>query len=149
MRDNLDEFRRAHVLLGNGCRERSKPLIDNHHRVINYLRLSVTDRCNLRCVYCMPEQGIPFVAHSEILTYEEMLRIVQLCIQQGIRKVRLTGGEPLVRKGFIGFVERLCKIEGLDEITVTTNGVLLKDCYLSGHARNLLEKEQRGTDRKK
>jgi cyclic pyranopterin phosphate synthase len=68
------------------------------------------------------------MAHSDILTYEEMLHIVGLCIQQGIRKVRLTGGEPLVRKGFIGFVERLCKIEGLDEITLTTNGVLLKDC---------------------
>jgi len=102
-------------------------LFDNHHRVINYLRLSVTDRCNLRCVYCIPEQGVPFMAHSDILTYEEMLHIVGLCIQQGIRKVRLTGGEPLVRKGFIGFVERLCKIEGLDEITLTTNGVLLKD----------------------
>jgi cyclic pyranopterin phosphate synthase len=75
----------------------------------------------------MPEQGIPFMAHSDILTYEEMLHMVGLCIQQGIRKVRLTGGEPLVRKGFIGFVERLCKIEGLDEITLTTNGVLLKD----------------------
>jgi cyclic pyranopterin phosphate synthase len=67
------------------------------------------------------------MAHSDILTYEEMLHIVGLCIQQGIRKVRLTGGEPLVRKGFIGFVERLCKIEGLDEITLTTNGVLLKE----------------------
>jgi cyclic pyranopterin phosphate synthase len=95
-------------------------LFDTHHRIINYLRLSVTDRCNLRCVYCMPEQGIPFVAHSDILTYKEMLHMVGLCIQQGIRKVRLTGGEPLARKGFIGFVERLCKIEGLDEITLTT-----------------------------
>ena len=75
----------------------------------------------------MPEPGIPFMAHSDILTYEEMLHNVSLCIQQGIRKMRLTGGEPLVRKGFIGFVERLCKIEGLDEITLTTNGVLLKD----------------------
>jgi len=75
----------------------------------------------------MPEQGIPFMAHSDILTYEEMLHIVGLCIQLGIRKVRLTGGEPLVRKGFIGFVDRLCKIEDLDEITLTTNGVLLKD----------------------
>jgi len=75
----------------------------------------------------MPEQGIPFMAHSDILTYEEMLHIVGLCIQQGIRKVRLTGGEPLVRKGFIGFIERLCRVEGLDEITLTTNGVLLND----------------------
>jgi cyclic pyranopterin phosphate synthase len=102
-------------------------LFDHHHRVINYLRLSVTDRCNLRCLYCMPEQGVQFIPHGEILSYEEMLRIIALCIQQGIRKVRLTGGEPLVRKGFIGFVERLNKIRSLDEITLTTNGVLLKD----------------------
>ena len=100
-------------------------MFDNHHRVINYLRLSVTDRCNLRCVYCMPEQGVQFMPHGEILSYEEMLRIVALCIQEGIRKVRLTGGEPLVRKGFIGFAERLCKTRSLDEITLTTNGVLL------------------------
>jgi cyclic pyranopterin phosphate synthase len=102
-------------------------LRDHHNRVVNYLRLSVTDRCNLRCFYCMPEAGISFMPHGEILTYEEMLYLVKLCIQQGIRKVRLTGGEPLVRKGFIGFVERLCRIEGLDEITLTTNGVFLKD----------------------
>lgn len=102
-------------------------MVDSHQRVINYLRLSVTDRCNLRCVYCMPEQGIPFMAHREILTYEEMLHLVNLCASQGIRKVRLTGGEPLVRKGFIGFVEKLCRVGGLEEITLTTNGVLLKD----------------------
>ena len=101
-------------------------MLDNNHRVINYLRLSVTDRCNLRCIYCMPEKGIRFMPHSEILTYEEILHIVRLSIQKGIRKVRLTGGEPLVRKGFISFLERLSKIEGLEEITLTTNGVLLK-----------------------
>ena len=101
-------------------------MLDNNHRVINYLRLSVTDRCNLRCIYCMPEKGIRFMPHSEILTYEEILHIVSLSIQKGIRKVRLTGGEPLVRKGFISFLERLSKIEGLEEITLTTNGVLLK-----------------------
>ena len=101
-------------------------MLDNNHRPINYLRLSVTDRCNLRCIYCMPEKGIRFMPHSEILTYEEMLHIVRLCVQKGIRKVRLTGGEPLVRKGFIGFLERLCKVEELEEIALTTNGVLLK-----------------------
>ena len=102
-------------------------MLDNNHRVINYLRLSVTDRCNLRCAYCMPEKGIRFMPHSGILTYEEMLHIVRLSIQKGIRKVRLTGGEPLIRKGFISFLERLCKIERLEEITLTTNGVLLKN----------------------
>ena len=102
-------------------------MLDNNHRAINYLRLSVTDRCNLRCIYCMPEKGIRFIPHSEILTYEEMLHIVSLSIQKGIRKVRLTGGEPLVRRGIIQFVESLCATEGLEEITLTTNGVLLKD----------------------
>ncbi len=102
-------------------------MLDNNHRIINYLRLSVTDRCNLRCIYCMPEEGVKFISHSEILTYEEMLHIVGLCVQKGIRKVRLTGGEPLVRKGLIGFLEKLCKIAGLEEVTLTTNGVLLKN----------------------
>ena len=100
---------------------------ENNERTINYLRLSITDRCNLRCIYCMPEDGVKFIPHSEILTYEEMLHIVELSIRSGIRKVRLTGGEPLVRKGFIGFLGRLCKIDGLNEVTLTTNGVLLKD----------------------
>ncbi len=101
-------------------------MLDSNHRTINYLRLSITDRCNLRCIYCMPEEGIKFISQSEILTYEEILHIVRLCVQKGIRKVRLTGGEPLLRKGFIGFLERLCKIKALEEITLTTNGVLLK-----------------------
>ena len=102
-------------------------LLDNNRRTINYLRLSVTDRCNLRCIYCMPEEGIEFQSHSEILTYEEMLRVVRLCVRNGIRKVRLTGGEPLVRKGIIPFIEKLCEIEHLKEIVLTTNGVLLKE----------------------
>jgi cyclic pyranopterin phosphate synthase len=102
-------------------------MLDNNHRIINYLRLSVTDRCNLRCIYCMAEHGVQFIPHREILSYEEMLRIVRLCVHKGIRKVRVTGGEPLVRKEVIHFLEVLCKIEGLEEISMTTNGVLLKD----------------------
>lgn len=101
-------------------------MLDNNHRIINYLRLSITDRCNLRCLYCMPEEGVKFLPQSEILTYEEILYIIRLCVQKGIRKVRLTGGEPLVRKGFTGFLERVCRIKELEEITLTTNGVLLK-----------------------
>lgn len=100
---------------------------DNNNRVINYLRLSITDRCNLRCIYCMPDDGIGFMSHDNILRYEEILRIVELSIQKGIHKVRLTGGEPLVRKGFTGFIKRLSRIEGLKEITLTTNGILLKE----------------------
>ena len=101
-------------------------LTDKNKRVINYLRLSVTDRCNLRCTYCMPDEGMEFVPHNEILTYEEILHIVRLSVRMGIRKIRLTGGEPLVRKGLIGFLRELNGVEGLNEITLTTNGVLLR-----------------------
>jgi len=101
-------------------------LQDKNHRTISYLRLSVTDRCNLRCMYCMPESGVQFIPHRDILTYEEMLHLVALTAQRGIRKVRVTGGEPLVRKGFIGFLEKLCRIDRLEEVSLTTNGVLLK-----------------------
>lgn len=105
----------------------SEHAIDTSKRPINYLRISVTDRCNLRCTYCMPEEGCEFVPHSEILTYEEILHLVRLSVQSGIRKIRLTGGEPLVRRGFIHFLGRLCRIEGLHEVTLTTNGVLLRE----------------------
>jgi len=102
-------------------------LLEKNRRTINYLRLSLTDRCNLRCIYCMPEEGVKFLPHNEILTYEEMLRIVRLCVRNGIRKVRLTGGEPLLRKDIIPFIEKIYEIEDLEEIALTTNGVLLKD----------------------
>jgi cyclic pyranopterin phosphate synthase len=78
-------------------------------------------------MYCMPEDGVQFTPHIEILTYEEMLRIVGLCIEKGIRKVRLTGGEPLVRRGIVSFIDRLNQIRGLEKIALTTNGVLLKE----------------------
>lgn len=109
----------------NGSRQNHLCVPTNHDRIINYLRISVTDRCNLRCTYCMPEEGIQFKPHSEILTYEEMLRIVKLCARSGIRKVRITGGEPLVRKGIVSFIGKLCEIEPLKEVALTTNGVLL------------------------
>ncbi|PKN30021.1 MAG: GTP 3',8-cyclase MoaA [Deltaproteobacteria bacterium HGW-Deltaproteobacteria-21] len=96
-------------------------------REINYLRISITDRCNLRCIYCMNEEGIQFLAHDEVLSYEEILHLVRVSVQGGIRKVRLTGGEPLIRKGFIPFLEKLSGIHELDEITLTTNGVLLEE----------------------
>lgn len=96
-------------------------------REINYLRISVTDRCNLRCIYCMSEEGMNFVPHDEVLSYEEILHLVRVSVQAGIRKVRLTGGEPLIRKGFVSFLERLSQIHELDEITLTTNGVLLEE----------------------
>ena len=102
-------------------------LIDRHDRRLNYLRISVTDRCNLRCTYCVPPDRIPRLSHAEILRYEEILRIVRVGVNLGITKVRITGGEPLVRKGVIGFLESLSEISGLSELTLTTNGVFLED----------------------
>ncbi len=106
---------------------RDNCFIDRNNRVINYLRISLTDRCNLRCAYCMPEEGIQCLPHAEILTYEEILRLARLAVGGGIRKVRLTGGEPLVRRGVVEFVCRLGELEGLEVIGLTTNGVLLAD----------------------
>ena len=99
-------------------------LFDNHGRLINYLRLAVTDRCNLRCFYCMPEEGIQYVPQRALLTYEEMERLVALLIPMGINKVRITGGEPFVRKDMMAFLTRLSRLEGLEKINLTTNGTL-------------------------
>jgi len=92
---------------------------------VNYLRISVTDRCNLRCVYCNPLGGCDFIGHEEILTFEEIHRLVGLFAECGIRKVRLTGGEPLVRKGIAQLVRQLAAVSGVEEVSLTTNGVLL------------------------
>ena len=99
-------------------------LIDNHGRPISYLRLAVTDRCNLRCFYCMPEDGIKYLPKNELLTYEEMERLVILLVKMGINKLRITGGEPFVRQDLIKFIENLSNINGLKQIAITTNGVL-------------------------
>jgi len=88
----------------------------------------VTDRCNLRCRYCMPEEGIPLITHEAILTYEELLRIVRVFAKEGISKVRLTGGEPLIRKGIVDFISRLSQIEEIRDLSLTTNGILLRNC---------------------
>ena len=102
-------------------------LLDPYRRKINYLRISVTDRCNLRCCYCMPEEGIPLIPHEAILTYEEILRIVRVFASEGISKVRLTGGEPLIRKGIVDFISHLSQIEEIKDLSLTTNGILLKE----------------------
>ena len=114
----------SQIAVGN--RKREIMLLDPFRRKINYLRISITDRCNLRCRYCMPEEGIPLIPHEEILTYEEILRIVRVFATEGISKVRLTGGEPLVRKGIVDFVSRLSQIEEIKDLSLTTNGILLK-----------------------
>jgi len=100
------------------------PLFDQHGRPLEYLRLAVTDRCNLRCFYCMPEEGIKYMPKHELLSYEEMLRLTGLLAGMGVRKVRLTGGEPFVRRDLVPFMERLAALPGIDDISLTTNGVL-------------------------
>lgn len=106
-----------------GIRPRNTSLIDNHGRPITYLRLAITDRCNLRCNYCMPEQGIAPISHRETLSYEELERIVRLFLKLGIEKVRITGGEPFARKGCMSFMERLVEEIGVKQLFLTTNGV--------------------------
>ena len=103
-----------------------EPLRDGHGRVIEDLRLSVTDRCNFRCQYCMPADGLPWLERSEILSFEEIARIVEVLVGLGIRDVRLTGGEPLVRREFPRLVTMLRTIEGLRDLSLTTNGFLLE-----------------------
>jgi len=105
-------------------------LIDTYGRRINYLRLSVTDRCNMRCCYCMPAQGVAKLEHREMLSYEELFRVAGACVAQGIEKIRVTGGEPLVRKGLVEFLERLSVIPGLRELVLTTNGLQLEELAL-------------------
>jgi cyclic pyranopterin phosphate synthase len=103
-------------------------LIDPFNRNLTYLRVSITDRCNLRCMYCAPPRAmIPRLTHAQVLRYEEILRIIRIGVQLGITKIRVTGGEPLVRKGVYGFLTELGKIAGLTDISLTTNGVLLRD----------------------
>ena len=100
-------------------------LIDSLNKKIDYLRISVTDRCNLRCTYCMPQNGIENKCHDEILTFEEILRMAGIFSSLGIRKIRLTGGEPLVRRGVISLIKGLTRTKGIDEVHLTTNGTLL------------------------
>lgn len=99
-------------------------LYDNHGRQINYVRLAVTDRCNLRCFYCMPEEGIQYVPKKELMSYEEMERLITLMAGMGIEKVRITGGEPFVRKDMLRFIHTLSTISQLKQIHLTTNGTL-------------------------
>lgn len=100
---------------------------DRFGRNITYLRISVTDLCNLRCKYCMPERGVKSLCHSDILSIEEIVEIVKVASKNGIKKIRLTGGEPLVRRGFINLCKQISEINEIEDIAITTNGVYLKD----------------------
>ncbi|MDO8785572.1 MAG: GTP 3',8-cyclase MoaA [Syntrophales bacterium] len=101
-------------------------MIDKYNRTINYLRISVTDRCNLRCVYCAPREGRALLGHDDILRYEEILRVIRIAVKTGLVKVRLTGGEPLIRRGIVDFIASLKSVEGIADISLTTNGTLLE-----------------------
>jgi len=100
-------------------------MLDRFNRKINYLRISVTDRCNLRCVYCMPEEGIKLIDHSSILSFEEITEFTKVAVQMGITKVRITGGEPLARRGTVNLVRMLAGINGIEDLSMTTNAILL------------------------
>ncbi len=115
------------------ARPAAGPLVDRYARVHTYLRISVTDRCNFRCTYCMPKEGLDWMPRSDLLTYEEILRVVRVLVGMGIRRVRLTGGEPLIRSHLVELVRGLGEL-GLDDIAMTTNGH-----RLAGHARSLAE----------
>ncbi len=101
-------------------------MFDSYNRRINYLRISVTDRCNLRCTYCMPAEGIPLMQHSEILSFEEIMEVVDAAVTLGVDKVRITGGEPLVRKGIVNLIEMIASKPGIRDLGMTTNGQLLE-----------------------
>ncbi|MGD0868368.1 MAG: GTP 3',8-cyclase MoaA [Bryobacteraceae bacterium] len=103
------------------------PLVDSFGRVHDSLRISVTDRCNIRCFYCMPETGVQFVDHSEILSFEEIERFVRIAVPLGVTKLRVTGGEPLVRRDLPLLIRRLAAIPGIRDLALTTNGVLLPE----------------------
>ncbi len=106
------------------CNMATTKLYDSYGRPLEYMRLAVTDRCNLRCHYCMPAEGIDFVPRKELLTYEEMLRLTRIMVELGVTKVRITGGEPFVRKNMYGFLKRLTRIEDLEQVSITTNGAV-------------------------
>jgi len=99
---------------------------DRFNRRLNYLRISVTDRCNLRCRYCMPEEGIRLLRHEDILSYDEITGFTRVAVNKGINKVKITGGEPLVRKGIVTLVSMLAEIKGIEDFSMTTNGILLR-----------------------
>ena len=102
-------------------------LVDSYNRKLDYLRVSVTDRCNLRCVYCMPPDGVEWKSHDSMLTFEESLKICRVMADLGIRKIKITGGEPLVRRGLPSFIKKLKELPGIENVTLTTNGLLLKE----------------------
>ncbi|MEI6695578.1 MAG: radical SAM protein [Bacteroidota bacterium] len=114
-------------------------MLDNYNRSLNYLRISVTDRCNLRCTYCMPEEGVTLLPHSDILSFEEIKEVVMEAVKLGVEKVRITGGEPLVRKDIVVLIKMLASIKGIKDLSMTTNGILLSQ-YAAALKNNGLQR---------
>lgn len=114
-------------------------MLDRYNRHINYLRISVTDRCNLRCVYCMPAEGIKLMSHDDILSFDEILEVVKEAARLGINKIRITGGEPLVRKNVVKLVEMISQVEGINDLSMTTNAIIL-DKYAEDLAKAGLQR---------
>jgi len=102
-------------------------VLDQFGRKIDYLRISVTDRCNLRCVYCMPEAGVPLIRHEDVLSFEEVVEVATVATEMGVTKIRVTGGEPLVRRGVLALVAMLADVPGIHDYAMTTNGILLAE----------------------
>ena len=102
-------------------------MFDRFDRKIDYLRISVTDKCNLRCVYCMPEEGVPLMRHEDLLSFEEILDVAETAVEMGVVKVRITGGEPLVRRGIVKLVSMLARVKGIGDFAMTTNGIQLAE----------------------
>ncbi|MBN1251209.1 MAG: GTP 3',8-cyclase MoaA [Bacteroidales bacterium] len=109
-------------------------MYDKYNRKINYLRISVTDRCNLRCIYCMPAEGIKLIPHQEILSFDEIFEVAKVAVSMGVDKIRITGGEPLVRKDIIILIKMIASIEGIKDFGLTTNGI-----YLTKYAQQLAD----------
>ncbi len=109
-------------------------MLDKYNRKINYLRISVTDRCNLRCLYCMPAEGIKLISHEEILSYDEIYEVAKIAASMGANKIRITGGEPLVRKNIVELIRMIASIRGVKDFGLTTNGI-----YLTKYAQQLAD----------
>jgi len=114
-------------------------MYDRFNRKINYLRISVTDRCNLRCVYCMPAEGVTLLSHSDILSFDEIVEVTKAAVRKGVDKIRITGGEPLVRKGIVDLVGLIAQIEGIQDLSMTTNAIFL-DKYADDLAKAGLQR---------
>lgn len=123
--NNFSTIISSHLNSRRAFSEQASILTDTHNRHHTYLRISLTERCNLRCSYCMPEEGVPLTANANLLQSSEIIKLVKIFVKNGVNKVRFTGGEPLVRKDCVDIIKEIGKLEGLEKIGLTTNGIVL------------------------